>query len=85
MGLKNQIDFRLLETKIEKWNSEDETKQINYLSINWNEQRILTFRSSVIDFSLWMNSVVERAFSDRSCKFCDSSVWNKGQEKTRLE
>lgn len=38
---------------------------------------ILTPILSLIPLSLWMNSVVDLAFSDSCWRFCDNSVWNK--------
>lgn len=35
----------------------------------------LTVTLSLIPFSLWINSVVDRAFSDSCCRLWESSVW----------
>jgi len=40
-------------------------------------RRALTFTLSVIPLSLCMNSVVDLAFSDNCCRFCDNSVWKE--------
>lgn len=39
------------------------------------KQHQFTVTLSLIPLSRWMNSVVERAFSDNCCRLCDSSVW----------